>query len=117
EELHARGINVIAVTIPPTGGAWVATYGDFWMGDDRRAVNSWIRNTGNRHVPGVASTTRYPDGFWDLSKAVQDANDVRQLPSLVTWDNVHPNSAGYKKFIDDTATAGKLGLLRGRTCS
>ncbi len=115
--LHAAGLNVILATIPPTGEAWVASYGDFWMGNERRSVNQWIRTWAGAHDPAVAWTAGLPDGVWDLSEAVRDSRDFAQLSHQRAGDHVHPNGLGYKVWMNREAGLGTLGLLRGPACA
>ena len=82
QRAHTHGIAVIGCTLTPYHGAGYSTENGEAI---RKAVNDWIRTSGNF------------DGFVDFEAAVRDPNHPDTfLPAVDPGDHLHPNDAGYK---------------------
>jgi lysophospholipase L1-like esterase len=93
--LHAKGIEVVAGTVPPFQGS-VA---------DPAGRNDAARDALNRFV----RTSGAFDGVADFDLALRDpANPERLLPAFDSGDHLHPNDAGDRAMAD----AVDLALLR-----
>jgi lysophospholipase L1-like esterase len=81
ERAHARGLAVFGATLTPFEGAhYYSAAGDAM----RRAVNEWIRSSGEF------------DGVIDFDAALRDpANPAEMNASLQRGDHLHPNDSGY----------------------
>ena len=82
QRAHTHGIAVIGCTLTPYHGAGYSTENGEAI---RKAVNDWIRTSGNF------------DGFVDFEAAVRDPKHPDTfLPAVDPGDHLHPNDAGYK---------------------
>ena len=85
---HAKGVKVLAGTLPPFAGAeWPfhSAAGEV----KRQAVNAWIRN-------GHAF-----DAVVDFDKTLRDpAHPDHLLQAFDSGDHIHPNDAGHKALAD-----------------
>ena len=81
---HAKGIKVLGATLTPFGGVdwpYHSASGEI----ARRAVNTWIRNSGAF------------DGIVDFDQLTRDPEfPDRFLPAYDSGDHLHPSDAGYK---------------------
>ena len=83
---HARGVRVIAGTIPPDGA-----YRGYSAVRERlrRRVNAWIR------------ATHAVDGVVDWDRAMRVPGDAARLnPAYDSGDGLHPNNRGYRAMGD-----------------
>ncbi|MFJ7750781.1 GDSL-type esterase/lipase family protein [Arthrobacter sp. NPDC097144] len=81
ERAREHGIRVVGATLTPYRGA--GYYSDAGE-QDRRAVNSWIRTSGEF------------DAVIDFDAVVRDPRDRSRLrPQFDPGDHLHPNDAGY----------------------
>jgi lysophospholipase L1-like esterase len=87
---HARGVKILAGTLPPFGpipdrpGYYSET-----SAAKRDALNQWIRS--NREF----------DGFIDFDAALRDPKDPKNLlPAFDSGDHLNPNDDGYKAMAD-----------------
>ena len=104
QQANAAGVRVILATLPPseyctTTPGLVPTAANPYLGDinpgpenpgstQRRAVNTWIRNTAIS-LPGVVAIA-------DFDAALVDPNHPDfMIPNLNSGDNFHPNGPGY----------------------
>jgi len=93
EQAHARGVRVIAGTVPPFGHALQGTPLE---GHDspakeavRQALNEWIRHGGAF------------DGVVDFDAVLRDAADPARLaPGLDSGDHLHPGDDGYRRMAE-----------------
>jgi len=103
KKAHARGVRVIAGTLPPSG--------DLVSGDPlhrgsapteqgRAALNDWIRRSGAF------------DGVVDFDAAVRDPSSPGHWRVGLSIDGLHPNDFGYRVM----AEAVDLSLFRGPRC-
>ena len=93
DRVHDQGIPIIGATLTPSGGAeaGLANYGTAETDAKRRAVNDFIRTSGQF------------DAVVDFAAATEDpADPSRLLPAYDTntsvggpGDHVHPNRAGF----------------------
>ncbi|MBU2663770.1 SGNH/GDSL hydrolase family protein [Actinoplanes bogorensis] len=89
--VQARGIKIIGATLTPSGGTAFGLYGTPETDAKRRAVNDFIRTSGQF------------DGVADFSAVTEDpANPGHLLPAYDTnssvggaGDHLHPNRAGF----------------------
>jgi lysophospholipase L1-like esterase len=93
EQAHARGIRVIAGTVPPFKHALQGTplEGHYSARKDavREALNEWIRHAGMF------------DGVADFDRVLRDPADPARLdPALDSGDHLHPGDAGYRRMAD-----------------
>ncbi len=80
ERGHARGLRMLAATIPPCEGEGRCTAA---VDAQRVAVNAWIRDTGAF------------DGVLDFDGVLSDpARPARMLPAYDSGDHLHPGDAG-----------------------
>jgi len=79
---HTHGIKVIGATLTPYGGARY----DSPAGEEMvRAVNQWIRTSGNF------------DAVIDFDRVLQDpANPAAMASKAGSEDHLHPGDAGYQ---------------------
>ncbi|MDY0748303.1 SGNH/GDSL hydrolase family protein [Paucibacter sp. R3-3] len=104
EQAHARGVRVMAGTVPPFKHALQGTplEGHYSPDKDatRQALNEWIRRAG------------VFDGVVDFDRLLRDPADPARLdPALDAGDHLHPGDAGYKRMAD----AIDLRVLLGAT--
>lgn len=101
-QAHARGVRVVAATVPPFERALHGTpleghhsaAKEAW----RQALNAWIRSAG------------VFDAVVDFDAVLRDpAQPTRLLPALDSGDHLHPGDAGYRRM----AEAIDLGALLG----
>ena len=93
DRVHDQGIPIIGATLTPSGGAeaGLANYGTAETDAKRRAVNDFIRTSGQF------------DAVVDFAAATEDpADPSRLLPAYDTntsvggpGDHLHPNRAGF----------------------
>ncbi|WP_199514144.1 SGNH/GDSL hydrolase family protein [Nucisporomicrobium flavum] len=89
--VHARGIKIIGATLTPSAGTAFGLYGTPETDAARRAVNTFIRTSGQF------------DGVADFAAVTEDpANPGHLLPAYDTnssvggpGDHLHPNRAGF----------------------
>jgi len=89
--VHARGIKIIGATLTPSAGTEFGLYGTPETDAERRAINNFIRTSGEF------------DGVADFSAVTEDpANPGHLLPAYDTnssvggpGDHLHPNRAGF----------------------
>jgi len=89
--VHARGIKIIGATLTPSAGTAFGLYGTPETDAKRRAINNFIRTSGEF------------DGVADFSAVTEDpANPGHLLPAYDTHstvggpgDHLHPNRAGF----------------------
>jgi lysophospholipase L1-like esterase len=94
---HARGVKLIAATLPPFEGVPFAGFYSPEKEKLRSDLNLWIRTSGAF------------DGVIDLDAMLRDpAHPTKFTPGLVTANNFAPNEAGEKKLVE----AIDLGLFR-----
>jgi lysophospholipase L1-like esterase len=87
---HARGVKILAGTLPPFGpipdrpGYYSQT-----SAAKRDALNQWIRSS------------KEFDGFIDFDAALRDPKDPKNLlPAFDSGDHLNPNDDGYKAMAD-----------------
>jgi len=86
---HARGVKLIAATLTPCEGVDIPGYYSEAKNAARRAVNNWIRNSGEF------------DGVIDFDAVLRDPDHPsRILLRLSSEDHLHPNDAGYQAMAD-----------------
>ncbi|MGW4200819.1 GDSL-type esterase/lipase family protein [Streptomyces sp. NPDC004726] len=96
---RARGVRVVATTIPP--------YRGFLRYDPagercRQAVNAYIRRGG---LPGGLF-----DGVLDFDAALKDpADPTRIRPAYDSGDHIHPNDAGQRAIAESVDFRGLIG--------
>ncbi|HVZ64574.1 MAG TPA: SGNH/GDSL hydrolase family protein [Lacunisphaera sp.] len=84
---HQKGIKVIGATILPFAGA---LYYNAEKDGVRRAVNDWIRTSGEF------------DGVTDLDAALRDpAHPERLKAEFDSGDHLHPNIAGHRRMAEE----------------
>lgn len=82
---HSRGIKISGATITPCEGVTVPGYYSESKEAIRRAVNKWIRTSGEF------------DGVIDFDAVLRDPDHPgRILPRFASKDNLHPNDTGYE---------------------
>ncbi|XVU28398.1 SGNH/GDSL hydrolase family protein [Actinoplanes sp. CA-054009] len=89
--VHARGIKIVGATLTPSAGTEFGLYGTPETDAKRRAINDFIRTSGQF------------DGVADFSAVTEDpANPGHLLPAYDTnssvggpGDHLHPNRAGF----------------------
>jgi len=83
---HARGVKILAGTLPPFEGAmYFHAAGEA----TRQAVNAWIRTSGEF------------DGVIDFDAAMKDpGKPSRMLEGLHSGDFLHPGDAGYARMAE-----------------
>ncbi len=82
ERARAQGLKVYGATIAPFGGSPVAGVYTPENEVTRKAINRWIRTSGNY------------DGVIDFDAAVRDPSDPKRFWPIYTDDGIHPNDAG-----------------------
>ena len=89
--VHARGLEIIGATITPSGGTTFNRYGTAETDARRRAVNAFIRDSGE--FDGVADFAAVTEDPADSSRlrAAYDTNTSVGGPG----DHLHPNRAGF----------------------
>ncbi|SNY37558.1 SGNH/GDSL hydrolase family protein [Paractinoplanes atraurantiacus] len=100
--VHARGIKIVGATLTPSAGTEFGLYGTPETDAKRRAINDFIRTSGQF------------DGVADFSAVTEDpANPGHLLPAYDTnssvggpGDHLHPNRAGF------LAMAGAINLTQ-----
>jgi lysophospholipase L1-like esterase len=83
---HAHGLRVFLTTITPAIGN---SYGTPAAINARSQVDEWMRTT----------TVPFADGFFDMARAIESAQQPRIDPRLDT-DGLHPSALGYQAMAD-----------------
>ncbi len=102
EQAHARGVRVMAGTVPPFKNALHGTplEGHYSPEKDatRQALNDWIRHSG------------VFDGVADFDRVLRDSTDPERLdPALDSGDHLHPGDAGYRRMAESIDLRSLLG--------
>jgi lysophospholipase L1-like esterase len=86
---HERGLRIYGATMTPFQGTTIAGYYSEANEAKRRAVNHWIRTSGEY------------DAIIDFDRAVRDpAQPLRMLARYDSGDHLHPNDAGMQAMAD-----------------
>lgn len=102
EQAHARGVRVVAGTLPPFEHSLEGTplEGHYSPAKEtlRVALNAWIREAG------------VFDGVADFDAVLRDpAHPSRLLPALDSGDHLHPGDAGYQRMAEAVDLSTLLG--------
>ncbi|RCW71568.1 SGNH/GDSL hydrolase family protein [Pseudorhodoferax soli] len=102
EQAHARGVRVVAGTVPPFEGALEGTplQGHHSPRKEalRQALNAWIRHAG------------VFDTVVDFDAVLRDpAHPARLDPALDSGDHLHPGDAGYRRMAEAIDLEALLG--------
>lgn len=102
EQAHARGVRVIAATVPPFENALAGTplQGHYSPQKEalRQSLNAWIRKAGAF------------DGIVDFDAVLRDPSHPSRLdPAVDSGDHLHPGDAGYRRMADAIDLQALLG--------